>query len=87
MVHAGAGRRRLGRLLAGALVIAAAPLLVIGPQASGRALAAQAPGSPGSPQPPTQVFLETFQNNPVGTPVLLTNYTGSGGMRYTADPP
>jgi uncharacterized repeat protein (TIGR01451 family) len=85
VVHSGIGRPNVFRWLGAVLVIAAQALfLAFGPLGAGTAQAA--PGSPGSPQQPTQLFLETFENNPVNTPVLLTNYTGTAGMRYTADP-
>lgn len=44
------------------------------------------PGQPGTPQPPTEVFVENFENRGA-TPVRLTAYTGAQGMTYTADPP
>jgi uncharacterized repeat protein (TIGR01451 family) len=86
MVHGGTAGRRVGRWLVAALLIAVqAVLLLLTPSPSGPAVAA--PGSPGTPQPPTNLFLETFELNPASTPILVTNYTGTNGMRYTADPP
>lgn len=45
-----------------------------------------APGSPGTPQDPTIIFEEDFQNRTVNSNILLTDYTGTTGMTYTADP-
>src|SRR5262249_3751404 len=45
-----------------------------------------AAGTPGSPQAPTIVYSENFQNVASPSPVLrLTQYTGSTGETYTAD--
>jgi uncharacterized repeat protein (TIGR01451 family) len=83
VVRAGVGRRQVGRLLVAAFVVAAqAMVLLLGPALSGAALA-----QAGTPRPAAQLFTEGFESNPVGTPVLLTDYTGTAGMRYTADEP
>ncbi|MBQ3358350.1 MAG: DUF11 domain-containing protein [Microbacterium sp.] len=50
-------------------------------------IAKLAPGNPGVPSAPITLFTENFENNPVNTPVLLTNYTGVGGQTYTAAAP
>lgn len=52
----------------------------------GAPAAVAAPGTPGVPQANTVVYEEGFENNPQSTPVLLTNYVGSGGETYTANP-
>jgi uncharacterized repeat protein (TIGR01451 family) len=43
------------------------------------------PGTPGTPQTSTVVYAEDFENGAGTTPVLLTNYTGATGQKYTAD--
>ena len=50
-------------------------------------IAKLAPGNPGVPSAPTTLFQENFENNRVNTPVLLSNYVGAGGERYTAANP
>lgn len=47
--------------------------------------ATAAPGTPGVPQANTPVFAESFENVTGTSPVLLTNYTGALGEKYTAD--
>src|SRR5580692_5398133 len=44
------------------------------------------PGMPGTPQAPTTIFDEDFENGQGTTPVLLNGYTGASGETYTADP-
>jgi uncharacterized repeat protein (TIGR01451 family)/fimbrial isopeptide formation D2 family protein len=44
------------------------------------------PGTPGTPQATSVVFEEDFENGVSTTPVLLTDYVGATGQRYTADP-
>jgi hypothetical protein len=48
---------------------------------------ASVPGMPGTPQPPTSLFAEDFENRPGTLPIRLNTYTGASGMTYTADPP
>ncbi|MBN8885123.1 MAG: DUF11 domain-containing protein [Rudaea sp.] len=48
---------------------------------------ATTPGTPGTAQAPTVVYLEDFQNRPGPTPIVKLNaYTGTTGQTYTADP-
>ena len=39
-----------------------------------------------APRAPTTLFSEDFENVPSTAPVLLTDYVGATGQRYTADP-
>ncbi len=48
--------------------------------------AAAAPGNPGVPGEPQVLFVEDFENRPLNSNVLLTEYTGASGTTYTADP-
>ena len=48
-------------------------------------LVATVPGTPGTPQAPTPVYRETFENAP-STPIALDNYTSASGGSYVADP-
>lgn len=85
-------RARWSRVAAvcGVLVLAA-----VGPATAGHDPSAAAPGGhrapetvpgkPGTPQPPTRVFVEDFENRQANLPVRLNAYTGVTGMRYTAD--
>lgn len=45
-----------------------------------------APGTPGVPSDPTVIFEENFQNRAPDSNILLTDYTGTSGMTYSADP-
>ncbi|MGN8051217.1 hypothetical protein ACTJKO_16160, partial [Curtobacterium sp. 22159] len=49
--------------------------------------ASAVPGSPGTPQTASTLYSEDFENTPSDAPVLLTNYTGATGQKYTADAP
>ncbi|WMT92759.1 DUF6923 family protein [Pelagibacterium sp. H642] len=52
---------------------------------SGGAMAA--PGTPGVPQPPIQIYVEDFQNRPGPSPIVkLDDYTGVTSQGYTAHP-
>ncbi|MFD6178432.1 hypothetical protein ACFWE7_15480, partial [Isoptericola sp. NPDC060282] len=59
---------------------AAGPAQAAGPLAA-------APGNPGVPSDPTEVFLETFENGAVGTAEGLEEYPGTDGVTYTAEYP
>lgn len=48
--------------------------------------ASAAPGSPGTPGAPTVVYTEDFQNRTHGSNILLSQYTSTTGVKYTADP-
>ena len=73
------------RLTAAVLAVAlpAALVLTAAPQAS-----ANAPGNPGTPSAPVNLFTENFENGVGATPVLLSGYTGAApvGETYSADP-
>ena len=58
----------------------AATSLVLAPQS-----AEAAPGTPGTPQANTVVFQEGFENGTGNSPVILSDYTGADGEKYTAD--
>ncbi len=45
-----------------------------------------ASGSPGVPEDPVSVYSEGFEGNPSASPILLTNYTGTNGETYSANP-
>ncbi|MEW9531103.1 choice-of-anchor P family protein [Microbispora sp. NPDC049125] len=77
----GAFRHAMTGTLAGTLTCAAALSLAATP-------ATAVPGRPGTPQPPTVVFAETFENGQGATPILVTGYTGAAPVNetYTADP-
>ena len=87
----------LGVLMAGTGVVGAAGLtraravVTVSSAAAGAGranVAATVPGLPGTPQAPTVLFSEDFENNPNSTtPVLLNEYVGASGETYTADPP
>lgn len=53
---------------------------------SGATILYGAPGTPGTPQNPMVIFEEDFQNRAPDSNVMLTDYTGTTGMTYTADP-
>lgn len=80
-----AGRLALGSglsvlLVGGALVPAAAsPVPGVSP-------AAATSDSPRAPGAPTELFVEDFENEPTGSARLVTDYVGSTGTRYAADP-
>jgi uncharacterized repeat protein (TIGR01451 family) len=71
-----------------ALVVAtfgAAGIVGATPAAAAPSAVKTVAGTPGTPQANTTVFEEGFENGTGTTPVLLTDYTGKGGEKYTAD--
>ena len=73
-------------LLAAALLVASAGSLVLAAVVAPGSVSA-APGTPGTPQPPTTVVAENFQNRPGPSPIVrLTGYAGPSGQTYTAAP-
>ena len=48
------------------------------------AFRASVPGTPGTPQAPTVVYTENFENDQGTVPIRLTSYAGATGETYTA---
>jgi uncharacterized repeat protein (TIGR01451 family) len=67
--------------LALALGTVAATTVVLSPQA-----AEAASGTPGTPQAPTTLYSEDFQNASIAGATTIGAYTGASGAKYTADP-
>ncbi|WP_336660341.1 DUF7507 domain-containing protein [Leucobacter sp. USHLN153] len=82
-----ARRRRLGFLSQlSAIAIALAVVAAGGGSLAAPTLATAVPGTPGDPQPGTEVFMEDFEAGASDSPVLVSNYVGATGQRYAADP-
>jgi uncharacterized repeat protein (TIGR01451 family) len=77
--HAGAGRHALTRVH----VLTRRHAAATGHTA---ARPATVPGTPGTPQAPTMLYSEDFENGQGTVPVRLTGYQGANGQTYTADP-
>ena len=80
------GSRPAAARLAVAVLVAAMPATLV---LTGAASAsANAPGDPGTPSAPVNLYTEDFENGVGGQPVLLTDYVGAAplGETYTADP-
>lgn len=73
--------RRSARVGAGVAVIAA----IASAGVSSAPASYAAPSTTPTPSAPKVLFAENFENVPAGTVRLITGYTGTGGMTYSAD--
>ncbi len=77
------------RLLVGECLLSVLALvvgMVVATMVTTAPSASAAPGNPGVPGAPRVLFTEDFENAPNNSNVLLTDYVGTSGTRYTADP-
>jgi uncharacterized repeat protein (TIGR01451 family) len=78
------GRTRAAFAAALSLAIGLSGLSAFALSTASTPSAEAAPGTPGTPQANTTVFEEGFENGTGATPVVLTDYTGANGEKYTA---
>lgn len=74
-----------GAALTAMFVLLVTPVLSVGNIFSSPPAEA-APGSPGVPSAPTLLFEESFEKRATENVVLLGDYTGNNGQKYSADP-
>jgi uncharacterized repeat protein (TIGR01451 family) len=84
---AGSGAAGTGGLSRNEAPAPASPALPAPARTAQEKAALTVPGMPGTPQAPTVVFSEGFENATGATPLLLPDYVGVNGETYTADPP
>ncbi|MEV6967927.1 hypothetical protein AB0M47_22735 [Hamadaea sp. NPDC051192] len=68
--------------LAFGLLLAVTPTPTAAAAASSGRIA-RAAGTPGVPQEPAVIYAEDFENDPAGTPIRLTGYTGAAPLAQT----